>query len=60
MTYALGKHTKLVLGAANLFNVFPDKNGPGDANTGSSGFVYGPSPFAPTGAYYYAKASYDF
>jgi iron complex outermembrane receptor protein len=60
VSYALGKHGKLLLGAANLFNVFPDKNGPGDANTGSSGFVYGPSPFAPTGAYYYAKASYDF
>ncbi|CDG82360.1 TonB-dependent receptor plug domain-containing protein [Janthinobacterium agaricidamnosum] len=60
LTYALGKHTRLVVGAANLFNVFPDKNGPGDPNTGSSGFVYGPSPFAPTGAFYYAKASYDF
>ena len=60
VTYALTKRIKLILGAANLFNVYPDKNGPGDANSGSSGFTYGPSPFAPSGAYYYAKASYDF
>lgn len=60
VTYALTKQVKLILGAANLFNVTPDKNGPGDANTGSASFTYGPAPFAPSGAFYYAKASYDF
>ncbi|MBB3220016.1 TonB-dependent receptor plug domain-containing protein [Pseudoduganella umbonata] len=60
VSYALTKKTRLVLGAANLFDVRPDRNGPGDANTGSSGFTYGPSPFAPSGVYYYAKASHDF
>lgn len=59
-TYALTKHAKLTLGAANLFNVTPDKNGPGDANSGASSFYYGPAPFAPTGAFYYAKGSYEF
>ncbi|HEV7814593.1 MAG TPA: TonB-dependent receptor, partial [Janthinobacterium sp.] len=60
LSYSLTRQTRLTLGAANLFNVLPDKNGPGDANSGSSAFVYGPAPFAPTGAFYYAKASYDF
>jgi iron complex outermembrane receptor protein len=60
VSYAVTKKFRLVLGAANLFDVRPDRNGPGDANTGSSGFTYGPSPFAPSGAYYYAKASHDF
>ena len=60
VSYALTKKIKLVLGAANLFDVRPDSNGPGDGNTGSSGFTYGPSPYSPSGAYYYAKASYDF
>ena len=60
VTYALTKSIKLTVGAANLFDVRPDKNGPGDASTGASSFYYGPSPFAPTGGFYYAKASYDF
>ncbi len=60
ITYALTKSIKLTVGAANLFDVRPDKNGPGDASTGGSSFYYGPSPFAPTGGFYYAKASYDF
>ncbi|MFZ6774841.1 TonB-dependent receptor plug domain-containing protein [Undibacterium sp. SXout7W] len=60
LSYAINKRTKLVVGATNLFNVTPDKNGPGDANSGGNGFVYGPSPFAPTGAFYYAKVTYDF
>jgi iron complex outermembrane receptor protein len=60
VSYALTKRIKLVLGAANLFDVRPDSHGPGDANSGANSFTYGPSPFAPSGAYYYAKASYDF
>ncbi len=60
VSYAVTKRAKLVLGAANLFDTKPDRNGPGDANSGSSGFVYGPAPFAPSGAYYYGKVTYDF
>ena len=60
VSYAVTKRIKLTLGAANLFNVYPDKHGPGDPNSGGSGFVYGPSPFAPTGAYYYGKVTYEF
>lgn len=60
VAYALTKRVKLTVGAANLFDTRPDSHGPGDANSGGNSFVYGPSPFAPTGAYYYAKASYDF
>ncbi|MYM82712.1 TonB-dependent receptor [Duganella sp. FT50W] len=60
LSYAVTKKTKLVIGAANLFNTRPDKNGPGDANSGGNSFVYGPAPFAPSGAYYYGKVTYDF
>ena len=60
VSYAVTKRAKLVLGAANLFDTKPDRTGPGDANSGSSGFVYGPAPFAPSGAYYYGKVTYDF
>jgi iron complex outermembrane receptor protein len=60
LSYAVTKRIKLVVGAANLFNTKPDKNGPGDANSGGNSFVYGPAPFAPSGAYYYGKATYDF
>jgi iron complex outermembrane receptor protein len=60
VSYAVTKRAKLVVGAANLFDTKPDRNGPGDANSGSSGFVYGPAPFAPSGAYYYGKVTYDF
>jgi iron complex outermembrane receptor protein len=48
------------LGAVNVFNVYPDKNGPIDPATGSSGLVYGPAPFAPTGGFYYTKLAYNF
>ncbi|WP_296001198.1 TonB-dependent siderophore receptor [Rugamonas sp.] len=60
VTYAVTRRAKLTLGAANLFNVRPDKNGPGDVNSGGNSFYYGPSPFAPSGAYYYGKVTYDF
>ena len=48
------------LGAINVFNVYPQKKGPRDAATGSSALVYGPSPFAPTGGFYYGKVAYNF
>ena len=60
LAYAITKRAKLIIGATNLFNVKPDKNGPGDANSGGNSFVYGPAPFAATGAFYYTKVSYDF
>lgn len=60
LSYAITKKTKLVIGAANLFDTKPDKNGPGDANSGGNSFVYGPAPFAPSGAYYYGKVTYAF
>jgi iron complex outermembrane receptor protein len=60
VSYAVSKRTRVVIGAANLFNTKPDKNGPGDANSGGNSFVYGPAPFAPSGAFYYGKVTYDF
>lgn len=52
---------KLSVGAANVFNVRPDAFPElGDPNTGSSGFVYGPSPFAPSGGYYYGRIGVSF
>ncbi len=50
----------VTLGAVNVFNVYPDKNGPIDAATGSNGLRYGPAPFAPTGGFYYTKLAYNF
>ncbi|ENO89433.1 TonB-dependent receptor plug domain-containing protein [Thauera linaloolentis] len=60
VTYAFQNGFKVSVGANNLFDVRPDKNGPGDANGGTAFFLYGPSPFAPSGGFYYLKAAYDF
>lgn len=52
---------RLSVGAANVFDVRPDAYPElGDPNTGSAGFVYGPSPFAPSGGYYYGRISVTF
>ncbi|WP_370631453.1 TonB-dependent receptor plug domain-containing protein [Methylosinus sp. Sm6] len=59
VTYEFLPGLKGTLGATNLFDVRPDKNGPGDPNTGASTFSYGPAPFAPSGGFYYAKLTYD-
>lgn len=60
LSVAVTEGLTLAVGATNLFDVRPDKNGPGDPNTGGSSFVYGPAPFAPSGGTYYARISYDF
>lgn len=60
VTYEFFTGFKATIGASNLFDVRPDRNGPGDANTGVAAFVYGPSPFTPSGGFYFAKLSYDF
>ncbi|EGD58042.1 TonB-dependent receptor [Novosphingobium nitrogenifigens DSM 19370] len=54
------RFAKLSVGAANVFNVRPDAAGPIDANTGVASLVYGPSPFAPSGGYYYGRVSVNF
>lgn len=55
------RFAKLSVGAANVFNVRPDAYPElGDPNTGASGFVYGPSPFAPSGGYYYGRIGLSF
>jgi iron complex outermembrane receptor protein len=56
----LSEGLRVNIGANNIFDVRPDKNGPGDAVTGGSSFYYGPSPFSPSGGTYYARISYDF
>lgn len=60
LDYAVNAHVKLTVGAANLFNVFPDKNGIPSAATGSSAAVYGPAPFSIDGGFYYGRVSLDF
>jgi iron complex outermembrane recepter protein len=60
VTVDVGRGLKLSAGAANIFNVNPDKNGPVDPATGSAGLVYGPAPFSPMGGFYYGKISFDF
>lgn len=59
ITYEFLQGFKATIGATNIFDVRPDKNGPGDPNTGAAGFVYGSPPFAPSGGFYYAKLTYD-
>jgi iron complex outermembrane receptor protein len=49
----------ITLGALNRFDVRPDKNGVVDPMTGSAAQVYGPSPFAPSGGFYYVKLVYN-
>jgi iron complex outermembrane receptor protein len=48
----------VALGANNLFNVYPDKNGIKDW---AGGYKYGQfSPFGFGGAYYYTRLAYNF
>lgn len=62
LAYTTEDRVEFGVGAANVFNVYPDKNGPAPlwASTGSSGAVYGPAPFAPTGGFYYGRVAYNF
>jgi iron complex outermembrane receptor protein len=60
VTVAVIGGLKLTAGASNIFNVRPEKNGPGDPATGSAQFSYGPAPFSPAGGFYYGKVSFDF
>ncbi|MGF6108727.1 TonB-dependent receptor plug domain-containing protein [Pseudomonas frederiksbergensis] len=56
--YDLSKHLTVALGANNLFNVYPDKNGIKDW---AGGYKYGQfSPFGFGGAYYYTRLAYNF
>ncbi|WP_324745750.1 TonB-dependent receptor plug domain-containing protein [Pseudomonas veronii] len=56
--YDLTKHLTVALGANNLFNVYPDKNGIQDW---AGGYKYGQfSPFGFGGAYYYMRLAYNF
>ncbi len=58
--YAVNRHVKLSIGAANLFSVYPDKHGIPSAGTGASPSIYGPAPFSIDGGFYYGKISFDF
>jgi iron complex outermembrane receptor protein len=56
--YDLTQHLTVALGANNLFNVYPDKNGIQDW---AGGYTYGQfSPFGFGGAYYYTRLAYNF
>ncbi|WP_249674330.1 TonB-dependent receptor plug domain-containing protein [Pseudomonas abieticivorans] len=58
VAYALSKSLTVALGANNLFNVYPDKNGIKDW---AGGYEYGSfSPFGLGGAYYYTRLAYNF
>lgn len=59
-TYEVVRGIKVTAGAANIFNVKPDTNGPVDPATGSAGLTYGPAPFNPLGGFYYGRLSFDF
>lgn len=48
----------LSVGATNLFDVRPETNGPGNPQTGQG--YYGPSPFNPSGGYYYGRIALAF
>ena len=56
--YDLTEHLTVALGANNLFNVYPDKNGVQDAG---GAYEYGQfAPFGLGGAYYYTRLAYNF
>lgn len=56
--YDVTRHLTVALGANNLFNVYPDKNGIQDWG---GGYKYGQfSPFGFGGAYYYTRVAYNF
>jgi iron complex outermembrane receptor protein len=56
--YDLTKHLTVALGANNLFNVYPDKNGIQDW---AGAYKYGQfSPFGFGGSYYYTRIAYNF
>jgi len=61
LTYSPADSLDLTLGAVNLFSVKPDKVdlAPGLTNTtGAASALNGPSPFAPSGGFYYGKIVY--
>jgi len=60
VTYATKDGIEFSVGANNVFNVYPDKNGPGDPTSGSWEYYYGPAPFSPFGGFYYGKVGYNF
>lgn len=47
----------LSVGATNLFDIRPEKNGPGAPQAGVG--YYGPSPFNPAGGYYYGRIAFS-
>jgi iron complex outermembrane receptor protein len=56
--YELTQHLTVALGANNLFNVYPDKNGIQDW---AGAYKYGQfSPFGFGGSYYYTRIAYNF
>jgi iron complex outermembrane recepter protein len=59
VTLTLLRDFDLSIGAVNVFDTRPEKAGPVDPTTGSSSFVYGPSPFAPSGGFYYGRLVYN-
>ncbi|HEX7872903.1 MAG TPA: TonB-dependent receptor [Sphingobium sp.] len=60
VSYTLAKTVRFTVGAANLFDVRPDRNGQVTTATGSASSVYGQSPFSAAGGFYYGKISVDF
>lgn len=59
VAYKLTPKVTIAIGANNLFNVYPDKNGIVDLKTGIN--QYGVlSPFGITGGYYYGRVDYKF
>jgi iron complex outermembrane receptor protein len=55
---AITSFATLQAGATNVFNVRPETNGPGSPQTGQG--YYGPSPFNPSGGYYYGRLALSF
>lgn len=58
ISVALTEWARLAVGANNVFDVRPETTNLGNAQTGAG--YYGPSPYAPSGGYYYARIALDF
>lgn len=60
VSYTIARTVRLTAGAANLFDIRPDKNGQVTTSTGAASSVYGQSPFSAAGGFYYGKIAVDF
>jgi iron complex outermembrane receptor protein len=58
VTVSITDRARVAIGASNLFDIRPETNGVGSPQSGAG--YYAPSPYAPSGGFYYTRLSLDF